>query len=58
MTLADRIEALASKIKSDDPWLVHYLLGWAGYQVGQPWGAATSFAMETAYNLCLIVSAR
>ena len=50
----DSLEQLAQRVERDDPYLVDYLLGWAGLAEPQPWGAATSFAMGVASGYGLI----
>jgi hypothetical protein len=45
----------AGRIWNSDRYLVDYLLGWAGLGPQQPWGAATSFAMEVAAGAGLIL---
>lgn len=47
--------ALPDPLKSN-PWLTPYLLGWAGLAPPQPWGAAHSFALETAASYGLVRS--
>ena len=47
---------IAAGLTKDDPWLVSYLLGWAGLGPAESWGAAMSFAIETAHSKGLIVS--
>jgi hypothetical protein len=44
----------AGRIWNADNYLVDYLLGWAGLGPQQPWGAATSFALEVAAGAGLI----
>lgn len=47
-------QRIAAKLTEADPWLVDYLAGWWGYGPAQPWGAAMSFALETAHGYGLI----
>lgn len=49
-----QIYALAEQIAREDGYLIPYLLGWTGWGERQPWGAATSFAMEVAASHHLI----
>jgi hypothetical protein len=50
----EELDALAERIRRDDPYLIDYLLGWAGLAEPQPWGAAMSFALEVAIGYHLI----
>jgi hypothetical protein len=47
-------EGIVQRIREHDPYLVDYLLGWAGLAEPQPWGAAMGFAMEVAAGYRLI----
>lgn len=45
---------LIERLERDDAYLIPYLLDWSGLGPPQPWGAATSFALEVAHGYGLI----
>jgi len=45
---------VAERVRTEDPYLTDYLLGWFGLADPQPWGAAMSFALEVAHGYSLI----
>lgn len=52
--VSDELRKVVERIQREDAYLVDYLLGWAGLAEPQPWGAATSFALEVAAGYRLI----
>jgi hypothetical protein len=55
--VTDEVAETIHKILNKDPYLVDYLLDWSGLGPNQPWGGATSFAMEVASRVYHLIKA-